>query len=220
MTRILIVEDDEVVRDSIARTLSVYETVTVGTGAEALAVASANGIGMVILDLNLPDTDPGLKGMRLCWRLKSILGHDLPFMILSGYGVEEAREAGLIALQKPFKTEQLREVVKSLINRGTGEHHALPMAAVVRRQEAATSTEAASSSAVIETRTPVPNSLKIAILFSGVFIYGLALVLQYVGGVDAGAMEAVKGTALSILLGSPALGTALATMSTPNRKVP
>jgi two-component system OmpR family response regulator len=54
--RILLVDDDESVRESLARVLSQasYLVVSVADGQQALAVAASTEIDLVLLDLNLP----------------------------------------------------------------------------------------------------------------------------------------------------------------------
>lgn len=63
MTRILIVDDHDIVREGLRQIVSETEDISVGgearTGAEALEKLREGGCDLVILDLNLPDR-PGL----------------------------------------------------------------------------------------------------------------------------------------------------------------
>ena len=62
--RVLVVEDDEHIRDLVALHLSVEKltAVAIGDGAEALRLARTEPFDLVILDLMLP----GLDGVTVC----------------------------------------------------------------------------------------------------------------------------------------------------------
>lgn len=121
MSQILLVEDDVQLRTAIARALDGHHVEVVGTGAAALARTESNGIDLVLLDLGLPDRDPSLVGMRLCNRLRAHLGCGVPVIVISGLSVLEAREAGLIAIEKPFDPLDLRAVVDGVLRKRAWE---------------------------------------------------------------------------------------------------
>src|SRR5262245_40673006 len=54
--KILLVDDDPAVRESVARVLTGedYDVLTAANGLEALDLAAANEVDLVLLDLNLP----------------------------------------------------------------------------------------------------------------------------------------------------------------------
>jgi DNA-binding response OmpR family regulator len=58
-TKVLLVDDDPSVRESLCRVLQSedYDVVTAGNGQEALECFSAHHISLVLLDLNMPITD-------------------------------------------------------------------------------------------------------------------------------------------------------------------
>ena len=118
--RVLLVEDDEPIAESLRRGLLRYgfEVEWVKTGAEALAAEPAE---VVLLDLGLPDTD----GLDVCRELR--VRGDVPIIVISARSDEVDRVVGLEIgaddyVSKPFG---VREVVAR-------------MRAVLRRTRAAT----------------------------------------------------------------------------------
>ena len=77
---ILVVDDDQAVRDSLARSLqySGYEVTSAGDGLEALARLSALRPDAVIMDVMMPRLD-GLETTRM---LRST-GNDVPILVLT-----------------------------------------------------------------------------------------------------------------------------------------
>src|SRR5262245_57276870 len=67
--RILLVDDDETLRKTLAEQLSQngeYQCLEAGSGAEALSVARAEKFDAVLLDVGLPDAD----GREVCQQLR------------------------------------------------------------------------------------------------------------------------------------------------------
>ncbi len=67
--KILLVDDDEVLRQTLAEQLEIdgeFETVAVGDGAAALEAARSGHFDLILLDVGLPDTD----GREVCRRLR------------------------------------------------------------------------------------------------------------------------------------------------------
>ena len=101
---ILVVEDDEAIATNLVRVLDSqgYAVARVARGVEALDAVDAN-VGLVLLDLGLPDID----GIDVCRGLRS--GHpDLAILILTARDQDRDVVAGLDAgaddyLVKPFK---------------------------------------------------------------------------------------------------------------------
>ncbi len=78
--RILLVDDDEAFRESLAEQLRFrgeFDTVCAGTGAAALDAAEAGRFDLVLLDTGLPDMD----GHEVCRRLR-LSGVDAPAILL------------------------------------------------------------------------------------------------------------------------------------------
>ncbi|MEU4252513.1 response regulator transcription factor [Amycolatopsis sp. NPDC026612] len=104
--RVLLVEDDRPIADSLRRGLVRYgyEVTWVRTGAEALAAGPAD---MVLLDLGLPDVD----GLDVCRELRA--RGDVPIIVISARADEVDRVVGLEIgaddyVSKPFG---VREVI-------------------------------------------------------------------------------------------------------------
>lgn len=114
MNKILIVDDEHGVRESLRLLLGDdYELVMAGDGRQALLRLDEKP-GLVILDVKLPDLD-GLEVLR---RLRQ-LEPRLPVIMLSGVGrvrtVVEAMRAGAVDyLAKPFDSEALRVTVRKM----------------------------------------------------------------------------------------------------------
>jgi len=131
LERILVVEDEELIRDTIVLALGDegYDVVTSADGRTALELihqtnqiygdAEANQINLVILDLMLPY----INGLDLC-RLLRHEGINLPILMLSAKGSETDRVVGLEVgaddyLTKPFGMRELIARCRVLLRR----HH-------------------------------------------------------------------------------------------------
>ena len=119
---VLIVEDDEAIGSGLERVLAGegYRVSRVGRGAEAVGAAGGD-VGLVILDLGLPDID----GIDVCRRLRA-LREDLAILILTARDHDLDVVAGLDAgaddyLIKPFKLSELLARVRAHLRR-----HAAP----------------------------------------------------------------------------------------------
>jgi two-component system, OmpR family, response regulator len=117
---ILIVEDDEVARDYLAKALrEVGHTVDVaGNGLEGLHLASSIAVDLAIVDRMLPKLD----GLALVQSLRAT-GRRLPVLILSALGDVDDRITGLRAggddyLTKPYHMSELLARIDALARRG------------------------------------------------------------------------------------------------------
>jgi two-component system OmpR family response regulator len=117
---ILIVEDDEVARDHLAKALrDVGHTVDVaGDGLDGLRRASSGKIDLAIVDRMLPKLD----GLALVQSLRAT-GRKIPVLILSALGDVDDRITGLRAggddyLAKPYHMSELLARVDALSRRG------------------------------------------------------------------------------------------------------
>ena len=125
--RVLVIDADVDVRCAAHQLLERYGCVveTAHTGREAMMmVRRMNKTGYydaLIADIRLPD----IKGWEMLIELKEFY-EDPPFILLTGFGydpghtIPKSREQGLRAnavLFKPFKLEQLTEVLESTVSR-------------------------------------------------------------------------------------------------------
>jgi two-component system response regulator MprA len=121
--RILVVDDDRAVRESLRRSLQFngYQVDLATDGQQALdAVKSARPDAMV-LDVMMPRLD----GLEVCRRLRGT-GDDLPILVLTARDLVSDRVAGLDAgaddyLPKPFALEELLARLRALLRRTIAE---------------------------------------------------------------------------------------------------
>lgn len=113
MSRLLLVEDEETLRVSVARGLSRLpgvEVVAVGTVAEALKAIDQAAPDLVLTDIDLPDR----TGIELLGELaRRSIRCPVVFVsaYLRAYGALIPPHAGVEVLEKPVALETLREVV-------------------------------------------------------------------------------------------------------------
>jgi len=127
---ILVVEDDEAIASGLVRVLSSqgYHVQRLARGGPALA-AAGTGVGLVVLDLGLPDID----GIDVCRKLRQ-MRPDLAILILSARDQELDVVAGLDAgaddyLVKPFRLSELLARVRAHLRRATTDEADEPLRA-------------------------------------------------------------------------------------------
>ncbi len=111
LKKILLVDDDEDIREALSEQLVMTEDFDVfeaGTGAQAMEKAKQEIYDLVILDVGLPDTD----GRDLC-RLMRKQGIKCPIIMLTGHDSDADTILGLDAgandyVTKPFKFSVLQ----------------------------------------------------------------------------------------------------------------
>lgn len=115
--RILVVEDDRGVRESLAMVLEYqeYEVRQATSGEEGLALVADVAADLVILDINLP----GIDGFETCRRLRSQGFAGKVLMLTARHEVND-RVSGLDAgaddyLAKPFALEELLARVRAAL---------------------------------------------------------------------------------------------------------
>jgi two-component system, OmpR family, phosphate regulon response regulator PhoB len=131
LARMLVIEDEELIRETIALTLieEGYEVLTIADGKSALEILQFQGnptveanapnfqADLVILDLMLPN----INGLDLC-RLLRRQGSTVPILMLSAKGAETDRVVGLEVgaddyLTKPFGMRELVARCRALLRR-------------------------------------------------------------------------------------------------------
>ena len=118
--KILVVDDERAVRDSLRRALELqgYQVDLAGDGAEALARLEANGhVDAVLLDVLMP----GIDGLEVCRRIRRS-GNPVPVLMLTARDAVGDRVSGLDAgaddyVVKPFALEELLARVRALLRR-------------------------------------------------------------------------------------------------------
>jgi DNA-binding response OmpR family regulator len=118
MPRVLVVEDEASLADTIAYSLrrEGYEASTAGDGFAALDAAQAERPDVVVLDIMLP----GIDGLELCRRIRKTSA--VPIIMLTARGDEMDRVVGLEVgaddyLAKPFSMRELLARVRALLRR-------------------------------------------------------------------------------------------------------
>ncbi|SEP92337.1 MULTISPECIES: response regulator transcription factor [Lentzea] len=124
--RILVVDDDRAVRESLRRSLQFngYQVETAGDGMQALESVTAARPDAMVLDVMMPRLD----GLEVCRRLRST-GDDLPILVLTARDAVSDRVSGLDAgaddyLPKPFALEELLARLRALLRRAAHDDDA------------------------------------------------------------------------------------------------
>lgn len=117
--RILVVDDDRAIRDSLARVLGLegYEVRTATDGAIALEMIAADAPDAVLLDVMMPNVD----GLMVCRVLRAERNR-VPILMLTARTETSERIAGLDAgaddyLPKPFDLGELLARLRALLRR-------------------------------------------------------------------------------------------------------
>jgi two-component system, OmpR family, response regulator MprA len=131
--RILVVDDDRAVRESLRRSLQFngYQVETAGDGMQALESVNAARPDAMVLDVMMPRLD----GLEVCRRLRST-GDDLPILVLTARDAVSDRVSGLDAgaddyLPKPFALEELLARLRALLRRAAQDIDAAQHSAAV-----------------------------------------------------------------------------------------
>jgi two-component system, OmpR family, response regulator MprA len=121
--RILVVDDDRAVRDSLRRSLAFngYQVDLAHDGQQALDAVVAARPDAMVLDVMMPRLD----GLEVCRRMRAG-GDDLPILVLTARDAVSDRVAGLDAgaddyLPKPFALEELLARLRALLRRRTAD---------------------------------------------------------------------------------------------------
>ena len=119
--RVLVVDDDRAVRESLRRSLEFngYDVHLAGDGAEALAGIGAVAPDVVVMDVMMPRLD-GLDATRAL----RAAGNDVPILVLTARDAVGDRVEGLDAgaddyLTKPFALQELLARLRALLRRVT-----------------------------------------------------------------------------------------------------
>jgi two-component system response regulator MprA len=117
--RILVIEDDDAVRDAVRRALLLggYEVIQAATGEEGILKAQNDVPDAIILDLGLPDID-GMQVTRTLRRAEN----RTPILMLTARDAIDDRVDGLEAgaddyLVKPYDVRELQARLRAIMRR-------------------------------------------------------------------------------------------------------
>jgi two-component system response regulator HydG len=119
MSRILLIDDDPGVRDSMERMLrgAGYAVRSAASGEEGFELARAGGFDVILSDMRMP----GISGLDILRKLREIRV-DAAFIIMTGFGtvdtaVEAMKLGAVDFVQKPFFRDELLMRVRSASER-------------------------------------------------------------------------------------------------------
>ena len=117
--RVLVVDDDRAVRDSLRRSLEFngYDVVLAADGAEGLVAVGSHHPDVVVIDVMMPRLD----GIETTRALRAA-GNDVPILVLTARDAVGDRVEGLDAgaddyLTKPFALQELLARLRALLRR-------------------------------------------------------------------------------------------------------
>lgn len=120
MSTILVVDDKEMLRDSVATTLqrAGFSVLSAANGTEALGIIAQRRPDAVVSDLKMP----GLTGLELIEQARNI-DEDLPIVLMTAFGtiqtaVEAMKLGAFDYVTKPFEGDELIIALKRAIESG------------------------------------------------------------------------------------------------------
>jgi two-component system nitrogen regulation response regulator NtrX len=136
--RILVVDDESAIRDSMRMILEYegYEFFGAGTGEEGIALVQRESFDLVFLDIKMP----GMDGLEALSRIKAV-AESLPVVIISGHGtvataVEATKLGAFDFIEKPLATERILLTIRNAIgfSRLNDENRSLKRVVEVRHE--------------------------------------------------------------------------------------
>jgi two-component system alkaline phosphatase synthesis response regulator PhoP len=119
MYRILLVEDEESIREAVKLNLELehYEVIATGSGREAIQLVQEQRFDLLLLDVMLPE----INGFEICEQVR-LTDRDVPILFLTAKDGAKDRITGLKLgaddyLTKPFVLEELLLRVNNLVRR-------------------------------------------------------------------------------------------------------
>jgi two-component system response regulator RegX3 len=126
VTRVLVVDDEEAIRDAVAYVLRSdgHEVEVASTGVDAVEAAAADSFDLVVLDVMLPD----ISGVEVARRVRA--ESDVPIIMLTARSSETDLVVGFEAgaddyVAKPFSVHELVSRARAILRRrrlDQGEH--------------------------------------------------------------------------------------------------
>src|SRR5438445_695565 len=137
-SRILVIDDEAAIRDSLKMTLEYegYEFVGGAPGQEGLALAEREAPDLVLLDVKMP----GMDGLEVLDRLRA-MNETLPVVVISGHGtistaVDATKKGAFDFIEKPFASERVLVSLRNALDQRQlrDENKSLKRAVEVRHQ--------------------------------------------------------------------------------------
>ncbi len=137
-SRILVIDDESAIRDSLKMTLEYdgYEFLGAATGQEGLALAERESPDLVLLDVKMP----GMDGLEVLGRLRA-MNDALPVVVVSGHGtistaVEATKKGAFDFIEKPFASDRVLVSLRNALDqrRLRDENRTLKKAVEMRHQ--------------------------------------------------------------------------------------
>lgn len=121
MTKILIAEDDQDIRELVVLTLqfSGFDVVPVEDGSLAVEKASSEAFDLILMDVRMPR----MTGYEACRRLKDMDStKNIPIIFLSAKGQEQEIQTGINAgaadyILKPFAPDTLVNTINRVLSK-------------------------------------------------------------------------------------------------------
>lgn len=118
MKKILVVDDEQIIRDDISEYLSIigYKVITAGNGKEGLDLVKSENPDLIITDIIMPE----MEGIEFIGKVKKSF-KNIPVIAMSGssFGKKFLDAACLIGaeakFEKPFDLDKLLKKVESLL---------------------------------------------------------------------------------------------------------
>lgn len=124
MPTILLVEDNEMNRDMLSRRLQRkgFEVVLAVDGTEGVAMATAGGYDVILMDMSLPEID-GWEATRRVRDAEAGSGRRVPIIALTAHAMSGDREKAMAAGcddydTKPVELERLLGKIQALLGPG------------------------------------------------------------------------------------------------------
>lgn len=137
MLKILIVEDEQAVREFLVKTFDMigYTTLTASTGKEALEIFEAEHPQAIFLDMMLPDKD----GLEILKEIKEKDANNIVIIVSSKTDtdiIKKAKALGAIEyITKPFFRESIRTALSNNLYRITPQDGGKPKILIVDDEE-------------------------------------------------------------------------------------
>jgi signal transduction histidine kinase/CheY-like chemotaxis protein len=119
---VLVVDDEQAIRDAMCALLETWDCRVVAAGnfaeAERVLRLQAPRVDLIIADLRLPQYENGIDTIR---RIRQRLGREVPALLITGQteaeSLRQVHDSGLPLLHKPVAPDLLHEAIREALNR-------------------------------------------------------------------------------------------------------